>query len=94
MTLNALETSARVPVAFPIVVLLVPAPLILIFPVAALPILRACILVVAMVPAAFKVKFPEIEAVGVPGPTTLIKAKSAEVVEVPPMSRSSVVFDA
>ena len=49
-------------------------------PVLASPMVRVCLLVVAITPAASKVKLPEIEAVGVPE-LALIKANLAEAVD-------------
>lgn len=63
----------------------------LMLPVFVSPMVRVCLLVVAITPVLLRVRFPEMEAVGVPEPTTLMKANLAEFVEVEPRRRSSVM---
>lgn len=59
-----------------------------IFPVVDPPIVKVCILVVLITPAASRVRSPEMVAVGVP-PATLIKPNLAEDVAVAPIKTSS-----
>ena len=75
-------------VELPIVVLLELGPM-AILPVLASPIVRVCFLVVAMTPAASKVRLPDTEAVGVPE-LTFKKANLAEAEALFPIRTSRV----